>query len=355
MAGLWVPEAGLVIIMLNSINLKTLRIIALTTSPPSSSAPRRVRVIKTTRAATADRNATDGTPATAPSLSDARTANTTRSLATDSLGWSLLLAARVLAAVYGGKSLSEALSGLAAEPTAARAAAQDIAYGVLRRYGWGEFILGRLMTKPLTHAETQALLMAALYRLDTRPESPHTVVDQAVIAAGELAGGVFKGVVNGVLRNFLRQRDALMEQMKQDDEVAYQHPRWWLSRLRRSYRDDWQSIVAAGNGQPPMTLRVNLRHLTVAEYLGRLEAAGLSARPVGRCGLVLQKAVPVDALPGFFEGLVSGSRGRACSMPAPRRAVRRRICSKRPASICWRSTSTPAARGASRRICSDSV
>ena len=255
-----------------------------------------------------------------PSGGDPPKAPTARSLAADSLGWSLLLAARVLAAVYAGKSLSEALNVLAAEPPAARAAPQDIAYGVLRRYGWGEFILGRLMTKPLTHAETQALLMAALYRLDTRPESPHTVVDQAVIAAGELAGGVFKGLVNGVLRNFLRQRDALLDQMKQDDEVVYQHPRWWLSRLRRSYRDDWSSIVAAANEQPPMTLRVNLRQLTVAEYLGRLEAAGLSARPVGHCGLVLQRPVPVDALPGFFEGLVSvqdAGAQRAAELLAP--------------------------------------
>ncbi|MBP6710605.1 MAG: 16S rRNA (cytosine(967)-C(5))-methyltransferase RsmB [Propionivibrio sp.] len=302
--------------MLNSINPKTLRIIALTNSPPSSSAPRRVRVIKTTRPAPADHDVT----APRPSGGDPPKAPTARSLAADSLGWSLLLAARVLAAVYAGKSLSEALNVLAAEPPAARAASQDIAYGVLRRYGWGEFILGRLMTKPLTHAETQALLMAALYRLDTRPESPHTVVDQAVIAAGELAGGVFKGLVNGVLRNFLRQRDALLDQMKQDDEVVYQHPRWWLSRLRRSYRDDWSSIVAAANEQPPMTLRVNLRQVTVAEYLGRLEAAGLSARPVGHCGLVLQRPVPVDALPGFFEGLVSvqdAGAQRAAELLAP--------------------------------------
>jgi len=243
-----------------------------------------------------------------------------RSLAADSLGWSLLLAARVLAAVYAGRSLSEALGILASEPPAARAAAQDVAYGVLRRFGWGEFILGRLMTKPLTHAETQALLLAALYRLDTRPDAPHTVVDQAVIAAGELAGGVFKGLVNGVLRNFLRQQAALKAQMASEDEVVLQHPRWWLSRLRRAYRDDWPSIVAAGNGQPPMSLRVNLRRGSVAEYQARLEAVGLAARPFGRCGLVLQKPAPVDALPGFFDGLVSvqdAGAQRAAEILAP--------------------------------------
>ena len=242
------------------------------------------------------------------------------SLAADSLGWSLLLAARVLALVYGGKSLSEALGLLANEPPATRAAAQDVAYGVLRRYGWGDFILGRLMTKPLTHPETQALLLGALYRLDTRPDSAHTVVDQAVLAAGELAGGVFKGVVNAVLRNFLRQRESLLAALAADDEASYQYPRWWLARLRRAYRDSWPQIAAIGNSPPPMTLRVNQRHGSVADYAARLEAAGLSARPVGIQGLILLKAVSVEVLPGFYDGHVSvqdAGAQRAAELLAP--------------------------------------
>ena len=244
----------------------------------------------------------------------------TSSLAADSLGWSLLLAARVLARVYAGKSLSEALGLLAQEPPAARAAAQDVAYGVLRRYGWGDFILGRLMSKPLTHPEAQALLLGALYRLDTRPDSAHTVVDQAVLAAGELAGGVFKGVVNGVLRNFLRQRESLLAALAADEEVSYQYPHWWLARLRRAYRDTWLQIVAAGNTPPPMTLRVNLRRSSLSDYAARLEAAGLPARPVGARGLILHKAVAVDLLPGFFDGHVSvqdAGAQRAAELLAP--------------------------------------
>ena len=225
--------------------------------------------------------------------------------------------------------MSEALLVLADEPAVARSAAQDVAYGVLRRYGWGEFILGRLMSKPLTHPETQALLLGALYRLDTRPDSSPMVVDQAVAAAGELAGGVFKGVVNGVLRNFLRQRESLLLALAQDEEENYQYPRWWLSRLRRAYRDDWQSIVAAGNTPPPMTLRVNQRRSTLSDYLARLNVAGLSARPLlhekGLHGLILDKAVAVDALPGFFEGIVSvqdAGAQRAAELLAPEAGAR---------------------------------
>lgn len=241
------------------------------------------------------------------------------------MGWSLLLAARTLAAVHGGKSLGQAQGMHANELPIARAAAQDIAYGVLRQYGRGEFILARLMSKALTHQETYGLLLGALFRLETRPESAAMVVDQAVMAAGELAGGVFKGLVNGVLRNFLRQRESLFAAMKNDEEANYQYPRWWLNRLQRAYREKWQSIVSSGNSAPPMTLRVNQRRGTVAEYLARLQEAGLSARPVGQHGLVLERPAPVDSLPGFRDGLVSvqdAGAQRAAELLAPPQGAR---------------------------------
>ena len=229
----------------------------------------------------------------------------TSGLAVDSLGYSLLLAARALAQVRAGRSLNEALGALADQPTVARAAAQDIIYGVLRAYGRGDFILGRLMARPLTHEETQALLLAALYRLETRPGAEPMVVDQAVAAAGELVNGTLKPVVNGVLRNFLRQRDSLLTEVQGDDVARHQHPAWWLSRLRRAFRDDWPGIVAAGNMAPPMTLRVNTRRISVSDYLDKVQAIGASAEKVGSAGLRLAVPMGVERLPGFADGWVS--------------------------------------------------
>lgn len=226
-------------------------------------------------------------------------------LPADSLGLSLLLAARVIAAVRAGQSLTQALRLLSDAAPATRAAAQDVAYGTLRRYGCGEFVLARLLTKPLSHTETEALLLAALFRLHTRPEAAYMVVDQAVAAAGEMTGGVFKGLVNGLLRSYLRQRESLEAAMAGDDEAAQQHPAWWLARLRRAHPEHWQEIVAAGNGPPPMTLRVNRRRATSEAYAARLLEAGSSARQVAANALLLAKPVSVDALPGFADGLVS--------------------------------------------------
>lgn len=262
-----------------------------TSAPPSPPAPARPRFTRIAR--TPERTGASPTPPTPCALP------------ADSLAWQLLLAARAIAAVRAGRSLTEGLQACGGEPPATRAAVTDIAYGTLRRYGWGDFMLGRLLQKALPHPEAHALLLAALHRLETWPEDRHTVVDQAVAAAGEIAGGAFRGLVNGVLRNYLRQHDALAAAAADDVVAAWQHPRWWIDKLRRAWPADWQAVLAAGNAPPPMTLRVNRRLAAPADYRARLAALGIEARPLGESGLRLVRPVAVDALPDFATGAVS--------------------------------------------------
>lgn len=220
-----------------------------------------------------------------------------------SLAFAFVQAARIDAAVFAGQSLADGL--LASVDRAARPAVQDLVYGSLRCYGRGDFFLSRLLASPLPAEEVRALLLVAIHRLETRPEAAHTVVDQAVAAAGELAGGRFRGLVNGVLRNFLRQQGALLAAAASDAVAQAQHPGWWLTRLRNAWPDDWQAIVTAGNSPPPMALRVNRRRGTRGEYLARLTEEGIVATPVGEAGLALARPLPVERLPGFADGLVS--------------------------------------------------
>jgi 16S rRNA (cytosine967-C5)-methyltransferase len=221
----------------------------------------------------------------------------------NSLAYALLEAARIDTAVIGGQSLADGLLGRV-DP-AARPAVQDLVYGSLRAYGRGDFFLARLLDKPLAADEIRALLLVAIYRLETRPDAAHTVVDQAVSAAGELAGGNFRGLVNAVLRNFLRQQSALTAAFAADVAAASMHPDWWLAQLQAKHPADWPSIVAAGNAPPPMGLRVNIRRISRDDYRLQLAAAGIAATPVGEAGLALARPVPVDSLPGFADGLVS--------------------------------------------------
>ena len=225
-----------------------------------------------------------------------------------SLAEALLGAAQLIAAVLGGRNFDVAL---AASPLAGvtRAAAMDLGYTALRAFGRGDFLLGLLLAKPLKDRTARGLLLVALARLEARPDEAHTTVDQAVTAAAQLARGQFKGLVNGVLRSFLRRREELLTLADADPVARWQHPAWWIARLQQDHPVQWESILAAGNSHPPLCLRVNNRRaLTTpasADFLTQLAAAGIAARALDATAILLDKPVPVERIPGFGEGLCS--------------------------------------------------
>ena len=229
-------------------------------------------------------------------------------LAPDSLAFALLRAAEVITAVSEGRTLDAALATCWQRHTpipSQRGAIQDMAYGTLRAYGRGDFILRRLLRAPLGDPYLHALLLVALHRLDTRSEDRHTTVDQAVNAAATLAHGKFRALANAVLRNAIRQRHELRTALEEDEVARWQHPQWWITAVRSAYPDTWQGILEAANQHPPMTLRVNRRHGDAAAYVARLAECGLNARALDGTAVLLEKPQAVDALPGFAEGHAS--------------------------------------------------
>lgn len=234
----------------------------------------------------------------------ARPAPPTASTTSAPLAAALLAAADLLVAVRAGRNVEVALSGM---PLAGslRAAAMDLTYTALRAYGRGEFFLAHLLARPLTEPRLEALLLLALARLEVQPARAHTTVDQAVAAAATLSGGRFKALVNAVLRNFLRQREALLAAAETDEIARHQHPAWWIARLQQDHPGGWPAILAAGNTHPPLTLRINRRRIASAEFLARLGEAGIAARPLGDDAVLLDQPLPVERIPGFADGLCS--------------------------------------------------
>jgi 16S rRNA (cytosine967-C5)-methyltransferase len=188
-------------------------------------------------------------------------------------------------------------------PDNAWGAIRDLAWNTLRNYGRGDLTLAHFLSKPLP-TPVRALLLVAIQRLEQRPEQAHTVVNQAVDAVSRQNAGL-KGIVNGVLRNILRQSDNLPMWRAVDPVAHYAHPAWWIERVRRQYENDWEAILAASNLHPPMSLRVNRRRATVDGYMSELAAAGIRARRLANDALLLERPQPVSRLPGFEEGRVS--------------------------------------------------
>lgn len=235
-------------------------------------------------------------------------------LKTDSLALALLGAANAVARVRGGSALPQALAGVftAYEVTPqARGAIQDIAYRTMRQLGRSDTLLGLMTTKAPEPPMLAGLLSAALALLDPPqgtqpPYEAFTVVDQAVNAAASHPDFAHaKAMVNAVLRRFLREREALVAQALKQPLARWNYPQWWIDSTRAAYPDQWESILAAGNVHPPLTLRVNRRRTDVDTYLATLAEAGIDAGRVGPSAVRLAQATNVSQIPGFHEGVVS--------------------------------------------------
>lgn len=219
------------------------------------------------------------------------------------------LAALAVCRVLEGRSLTETLEqSLRAHPGLVpqqRGAVQDLTYGTLRHYGTLQAVLGRLLQRAPSDGRLSGLLLVALYQLEYRRSAPHAVVNEAVQAASEISPRAPRALVNAVLRNFLRRRAELLARAGESEVGRYSHPQWWIDRLRADYPDDYAAILEAGNGHPPMALRVNRRRLDPDACLERLRAAGIEGERAGPVGILLAKPLAVDSLPGFAQGDLS--------------------------------------------------
>jgi 16S rRNA (cytosine967-C5)-methyltransferase len=223
------------------------------------------------------------------------------------------IAANAVNRVLSGRNLTFALpAALALFPNATpqqRGAAQDLSYGTLRFYGEIDAYLVQLLEKPLTDDRINSLLLVAIYQLLHDKADAFTVVNQAVQAVSQLKKPTpkswAKGLVNAILRNFLRQKDQLVAKLKSNEVATYSYPQWWINKLKTQYPKHWQSMLEVGNQHPPMTLRVNTKKISIENYMQLLARQDIAATHIGMQAVVLGKPVTVDKIPGFADGVVS--------------------------------------------------
>jgi len=217
-------------------------------------------------------------------------------------------AARALSRVFSGSSLDDALAAARARLESGRdqALLQAIAYGVLRDRRLLEALMRQMLQRPLGDALAEALVLTGLYQLRSMRVSAHAAVAETVSATADLGLERLRGLVNALLRRFQRERAELEAALPPQLGVRISYPDWMVDAVRRDWPEQWEAVLAAGNVQAPMSLRVHHR-LGREGYLEQLAAAGIAARPLEHCadGLVLQQAVDVHALPGFDTGAVS--------------------------------------------------
>jgi 16S rRNA (cytosine967-C5)-methyltransferase len=216
-------------------------------------------------------------------------------------------AARIIAAVVEQGASADAALALAA--TQERAAVRAVVLGSVRWYLRLQPALQRLLERKAGRLAPQidALLIAAAHQIEYSRNPAQLTVNAAVNAARSLGHARAAGLVNAILRRWVRERAALCAAVDADPVAAAAHPAWLAAALRRAWPAQASAIMAANNGHPPMTLRVDLGRIQRDAYVQLLSAAGIDARASAWAATAVELAAPVavGALPHFDEGWVS--------------------------------------------------
>ena len=216
-------------------------------------------------------------------------------------------AARAVSSVaFDGRSTEEALR--AYEESSQRAAIRAIALGSLRWYLRLAPAIDRLLSRPQGVAsEIRALLVVSAHQIEYSRNAPQATAHAAVDATRILGQARASGLVNAVLRKFVAEKASLLSGVDRKLAGRTAHPQWLVKQLEQAWPEAVDSILEANNEHPPLVLRVDLTRKSRATYLEELQAAEIAGSPVdwAPAAIRIDRPVPVTALPGFREGIVS--------------------------------------------------
>lgn len=232
------------------------------------------------------------------------------------LSQAITIAAQAISEVMSGRSLTQVLEEL--EPNE-RPIVQSITFDTFRRWTRANALIQEFVPKPPAQ-ELKHLLAVAITLLLDRSDvakkgyATHTIVNESVKACGEYDETIHaKGLVNAVLRKVSAALDALGEQRPDHNSAGESYfPPWWIANLRKNYSKTWQAICLRQSQRPPLILRVNQRAISRDAYQAQLTAEGIESEPIEvvgdtalRSALRIMEPMPVSAIPGFYDGLVS--------------------------------------------------
>lgn len=214
-------------------------------------------------------------------------------------------AARLLDAVLTRKrAFDEAFAAEAASGPLADAEPRDrgfaraIAGTALRHLGEIDFVLGRMMEKPLPAraAMTSAILRGGAAELLFMGIAPHAAVGMAVEAASaDEDAQHYKSLVNAVLRRLSREGRAVLEKA---DGARINTPTWlWMSWVEAYGEEETRAIAKAHMSEPPLDLSFK-PGIDRDAWATRLGGTWL---PTGT--LRLPAGGRVEAMEGFDEGV----------------------------------------------------
>lgn len=209
---------------------------------------------------------------------------------------------RTLLAVQQGQSLASVLPiHLQKVADRDRALYHELVLGSLRQWYSLKSITLPLLTKSDNNETVETCMYVGIYQLLCTRLAPHGVISETVEAVKQLGYAPLSGLVNAVLRRVSREITYFQ------DALAHAHglPSWLFKRLKKDWGAETLDQLCWDLKQiAPLTLRVNDRAVSRAEYLEILAEHNIQARICHHSdvGIVLEQAIQIPSLPGFEAG-----------------------------------------------------
>lgn len=195
-----------------------------------------------------------------------------------------------------------------------RALATELVYGIVRRQRTLDALVDQLGTKTAQQqpVDLRIILHLGLYQLRYLNQIPPSA---AVHTSVELAKAVglprLAGVVNGILRQYLRQQEAGTEPLQLPSNpigaiaVAHSYPDWLVTLWHQWLGDEAATLADWMNQPPTLDLRIHPLRASVEQVETAFQAAAIVTRrlePLPYALRLVNHAGAIQALPGYREG-----------------------------------------------------
>lgn len=173
---------------------------------------------------------------------------------------------------------------------------RELVYGVLRNKTYLDYIISDFVKTPIKKININdvTIIRMGLYQLlwmDSVPE--YAAVNESVILAKKYSRGR-EGFINGVLRQYIRDKDYVELPERSEDEILYlsikySYAKWIVKMLIEDYGiERAESLLEAGNKRPMLTIRANNLRINRDELRSRLEEKGFTVSDSERFDNMLQ-------------------------------------------------------------------
>ncbi len=181
----------------------------------------------------------------------------------------------------------------------------EFCYGVCRYYFSLKPLMTLLLTKKMKEKDfdLELTIILGLYQLKYMHIKDFAAVNETVKLAKLLNKDWARGLINAILRRYMRESEALNDKLKNNLEYVYAHPYWFIEKLQQQ-KLPFDEICQNNNIKAPLYLRINTQKISTADYLNELLQQGIQASqsPYLESAILLSSKVNVVELPYFDDG-----------------------------------------------------